>query len=472
MLERVRDLQETGGDLDTVASAAFYTHWICNRAAHDKSDPPLYGRDFNYVFVNYHEHLTRLAEYGPADILMADLPIGALPSFEEDVRELRRHDVRMERYEDHHPRTAEQDAMLRGLATEGLIGALAMSGPMRGEEVDLDAALCGADMVHESTVADKPWDTPGTRTLRDAAHAEDLATGRNELGRLLTSLIKGGICKIELTQLLVASMTDDDAVERLRVRKWHRRSRGWEDHFTDVAPELLENTCMLTFRRNATAHSEAGGEGLGPGSDMPAPRPRGESEHETNVLAALAVRSRPGEPRITVGHVAEYLGREFPQADYLFYCYGASLVVTRRLNQADLTLNLGALMSQLGTEHDGGHAGAAVCRPEENPAYPRRLLGRVTPSNFRAFARYLAERVAGTGPALVRLRDCSRPVESARLRRSGRKVTIVTLAAIVVGLLLALFHPGFRREAIKASNRAFFPQLERDTLEAVEHENP
>ena len=120
-------------------------------------------------------------------------------------------------------------------------------------------------------------------------------------------------------------------------------------------------------------------------------------------------------------------------------------------------------MPLLGTPHDGGHAGAAVCRPDENEAYPRRLLGRITASNFRAFARYLAGRIADAGPRFVAMRDRSRPAEASQMTRGGKKLTIVTVAAVIIGALLALLHPRFRRAAVKESNHAFFPQLDVET---------
>ncbi len=463
LLEAARDMHETGGDLDTLASAAFYTHWLRSRAE-QAGESFVYGRDFRYVFVNYHDSLRFLAEHGPADVLMADLPIGALPSFEEDVRYLGQHDVRIERFEDHHPYTPEHKAMFEKLRDDGLVGFYELSGPVANDELDRSEARCGADMVYDNLVKGKPWDTAGARTLRRVTHAEDLAGEREDLGRLLTGLIKGGICKVELVQLLSDAMAEDDIAGRLAKLGWDRLAKEWETYFEEVESELLENTSMLTFQRPVRSLATGGGARLADGSDMPQPR-RSMADNKTRVLVALAVSSKPGQPRITVGKAVEFYGRVFPEADYIFYCYGARLMVTRRLNQADLTFNLGAIMPQLGGPDDGGHAGAAVCRPEMNPAYPAQLIGRLTSASFRAFNRYLGMRLHDMGYELLTVRDRSKQNDGKQMRRGGNRLTIVTLVAIAIGLLLVLFHPEFRRSRVLDSNRTFFPQLSEETEE-------
>jgi hypothetical protein len=47
----------------------------------------------------------------------------------------------------------------------------------------------------------------------------------------------------------------------------------------------------------------------------------------------------------------------------------------------------------------------------------------------------------------------------AHTRRAGRRIAVVTIAALLVGILL-LALPRFRREAILQSNRDFFPHLD------------
>ncbi len=464
LLEAARNMHETGGDLDTVASAALYTHWLRSQAKHT-GKPCTYGRDYRYVFVNYHDSLRFMAEHGPADVLMADLPIGALPAFQDDVRYLEEHGVRIERFEDHHPCTPEHKAMFERLRKDALVDFYELSGPLPDEELDATSARCGADMVYRNLIKGKPWDTDEIRMLRRVTHAEDLAGEREDLGKLLTSLIKGGICKVELVQLLADGMAGGDTIaERLAKRGWDHLAKEWEAHLEDVESQLLENACMLTFNRPVSSLATGGGASLATGSDMPRPR-RSVSDSETHVLVALALFSRPGQPRITTGKAVEFYGRAFPEADYVFYCYGARLMVTRRLNQADLTFNLGAIMPHLGGPDDGGHAGAAVCRPETNPAYPHVLIGRLTSANFHTFSHYLAMRLRELGHELLAVQDRSKRSSGTHIRRGGNHLTTVTVAAIVVGLLLVVFHPRFRRSRILESNREFFPQLSEETAE-------
>ena len=87
-----------------------------------------------------------------------------------------------------------------------------------------------------------------------------------------------------------------------------------------------------------------------------------------------------------------------------------------------------------------------------------RLLGPVSAWNFNRFARYLATRLTVAGHAVDQVQDVSTQ-SGAQLRRSGRRIVVVTLVAVLVGLLLVLFAPRFRRTAVRDSNREFFPHL-------------
>jgi len=116
-------------------------------------------------------------------------------------------------------------------------------------------------------------------------------------------------------------------------------------------------------------------------------------------------------------------------------------------------------MTILGAAGDGGHAGAAVCRPEANPNYPQRLLGDVDATNFHRFAAYLGAKMNAAGFVLETIEDGS--ISAGRpLVRGGKHLLTVIAAALIVGLLLVLFHPAFRRDAIVRSNTALFPQVE------------
>lgn len=467
LLETIRDMHETGGDLDTVASAVLYTHWLLAEAEADGRELQ-YGRDYRYVFLNYHESLEHWQDLGPGELYMADIPIAAFPDFEKGARRLFEHGIRIARYEDHHPCTPEQKQMLERLQHEGILGHLALSGPEIGTEMDRRDSRCGADMVYESTTAGRPWDCPGAAQLRRAAHSEDFAAGRCELGTTLTGFIKGGVCKVELAHLLLDSIGTNDALERLTRHDWYQLADARHEYLSGIESSLLQNVYTLRFRRPPGTAELQGGDALGPGSDMPfASGESGKPDAFVRVLVALAPSAEPGMPRITVGRATEFLAREIPDADYLLYCYGSRIVVARRLSQADLTFNLGAMMPEIGGPGDGGHAAAAVCRPESNPAYPARLLGNVSAGSFRQFARYLASRISAMGHQLAAIENTSSPSKE-HFRDSGRKLVLVTAAAALVGVALVLLHPRFRRGAIRESNEKFLPQiaLDDDTQEA------
>jgi hypothetical protein len=187
--------------------------------------------------------------------------------------------------------------------------------------------------------------------------------------------------------------------------------------------------------------------------------PRGEPlDGPVQVLVALAVRGETGAPRLSVAHAIDFYGREHASVDYVFYCYGSSLLVARRLNQADTSLNLGALMPRIGGTGDGGHAGAAVCRPEARIGFPELLLGNVGARNFGAFARYLAVCMHEAGYPVRRVENRSQALHDPA-RAGGRRLAYITLLALVAGLLLVVGLRRFQRDEIAQSNVDFLPQL-------------
>lgn len=458
LLEMIRGMQETGGDLDTVASAVFYARSFIGDAAQHRQ-AIAYGRDWRFVFVNYHEGILHLATHDPAEVYMADVPIGALPKFDDEVKTLRRRGVFFRRFEDHHPFSAEQRDMLQDLERESIVGYVALSGPLLDQELEEEELRCGADMVYESCVKGQPWDGPEWDTLRRATHGEDFVTDRTPFGITLTELIKGGVCKVELAQALLADPREETFREVMAERGWDRLIDEWRTGFAAAEEGLWDNVIELTLARPEATLADAGGPALGPGSDVPV-KPKERDNDELTMLMVRAYRPKPGEGKIPVGRVVEYFARQCPEADYFCYCYGAGLMVARRLNQADLSLNLGAIMPQIGGEGDGGHGGAAVCRPNANPRYPHRLLGTVTDRNFGQFCRYMRTRFADVGLPVKRMRDRSRASAGQQMNRGGMRLLLITLAAFLLGLGLILGSRAYRRDAIEKSNETFFPGVE------------
>jgi hypothetical protein len=461
LLEKVRGMQETGGDLDTVTSAAFYTHWLVSDAQRNGRDL-VYGRDYEYVFVNYHDSLRWLEKFAPAELYMADLPVGAFPEIEGDVSYLSERGVIVARFEDHHPVNTEQKEMMERMEKQGTIRVLRLSGPMQGEELSRKDMKCGADMVYENTIQGRTFDCEGARELRKAAHAEDFAADRYEFSRLLTDLIKAGISKVEIIQAMIAGIPENTTAALVRDKGWDSVVAKRRQYLAETEQRFLDNSFVVNFARSGVEKALVGGSPMAAGSDMPQASLEGKARGHVSIVVSLAPKAEPGKPRIDVGNAADFFAREMPDADYLFYCYGSSILVARRLNEADLTFNLGKLMPMLGSAGDGGHSGAAVCRPERNEVYPEKLLGRVNESNFRSFVGYLAGRIGEAGHELKGIEDRSR-ASSREYRPGTRKILAVLAAAFVIGIALAAFHPAFQTERIRQSNRDFFPQLETES---------
>ena len=458
-LERFREMSESGGDVDTVASAALYAQWIHGQRK-AAGATAVYGHDYRYVFINYHERLHPLGAYGPAELLMADLPIAAFPHFYEDARALAAQGVKIARFEDHHPYTPDHRQMLEKLVEDGVLGHLRLSGPLQGEELAAGTERCAADMVYESVVANRRWDTSGTRTVRDTAHGEDFVTNRSDLGRVMTDLIKGGFCKVELAQLVQESFESDDAMHRVEASGLKAMTEGWKSELEVEQAGLCEHAYVLSVKRPEQKAGAGGGPSMGAGSDVPVSvsAEPGMGSQDLKILVSLAVSSKPGKPRMSVGKAIEYYARVFPDVDYAFYSYGSRLMVARRLNQADTALNLGDLMPRIGGEGDGGHGGAAVCRPDFNPGFPSRRLGAVDGSNVRHYVRYLGAKLEASGYPVTATVNRSVAAQD-DLRRSGTRLAVVTLVAVLIGLMLVIFHDAFSRKAIERSNSAFLPHL-------------
>ena len=69
--------RETGGDLDTIASNAFYTVWAKNAIKKELLKEPVPGADYDYDFINYSEGLNHLAVHKGCDVYIPDFPVDA-----------------------------------------------------------------------------------------------------------------------------------------------------------------------------------------------------------------------------------------------------------------------------------------------------------------------------------------------------------------------------------------------------------
>ncbi|MFW5807559.1 MAG: hypothetical protein ACOCWH_00745, partial [Spirochaetota bacterium] len=462
LVEEIRNMQETGGDLDTVASAVFYTRFILQDAAAQGKEL-VYGTGYRYGFVNYHEGLRHLSAFAPCDVLIADFPSGAIPDIDGDIRFLADHDVFVERFEDHHPYTQETVEIFDRLQAKGMLGFYELTGPIDGgAEIPEDNLKCGADMVHANLIESTPYDSDGCRSLRRAAHSEDFVSGQYEEGITLTEIIKGDICKIEIVQTLLKSLDDDRMMDHLAAKGWTTLVESWNEYYASIEERLLENVYVVECGRPESSTAQSGGPSLGPGSDVPLPvPPQDKTVKPLSLLFALATYTEKGKPKFYVGKATEYYRKKFPGMDYLFYCYGSNLIIGRRLNQADYSMNLGEIMPQIGSEGDGGHAAAAVGRPSDNRDYPKTLLGRIDRKNFRQFVRYMAHRLDGLGYKTVAVHDVSTQPELFS-RRKGIQLLVIIAAAFLLGLLFVILDSSYSPKEVMRSNREFFPQIRQD----------
>ncbi len=69
---------EGGGDLDTVGSNVFYNVWINNLIREKENRDAVYGKDYEFDFVNYQAGLSHLKVHKGCDIYLPDFPIDAL----------------------------------------------------------------------------------------------------------------------------------------------------------------------------------------------------------------------------------------------------------------------------------------------------------------------------------------------------------------------------------------------------------
>jgi len=438
LLDKLRSMPESGGDLDTIASATFYTYWLKKQALENGKDF-LYGRDYIYVFVNYHDSLTFLEKYGPSDVLMADMPIAALPTFEHDLIYLASKNIHFLRVEDHHPYGKEHIEMFERLKTNEMLDFYEMAGPLHQNEQQAKDMRCGTDVVFDNLIAGTQFENEGAINLKHWAHCTDLAIEKTENGELLTTLIKGGLCKVELVQTLVECVQDNNFTETFHLKKWNQLADEWDEQFIEIQDQLQENCYMSTFSKKE--------------DDID-----GNKTGYVSVLFSLAI-TRDQEYKIPVNKAVDYLSRSYPIADYIFYCYGSSLMVARRINQDDLTFNLGELMRSLGSPSDGGHSGAAVCKPDSNPNYPKQQLRRVTRTNFDKFCRYMSMSIDNLGYKNLKLSNCSMAPSVEHVKKGNKKLIVILVVTLALGFILTALSSKFRRPNVLYSNRDFYSNL-------------
>ena len=462
-LIQLRDMSEAGADLDTISSATFYAHALAN-LARERKEKFRYGVDYEFVFINYHQGLLSILDEFPipGDIYMADIPISTIPDIEGDIKILSQKNYRLIRYEDHHPYTANQLEVLKKLKEEKLIEYFAMSGPLQGNELPPNELKCGGDMVYESMIMGKKWDTPAMAYLRTCVHGEDLAQERTEEGKLLTDLIKGGTNSIEIIQTLLSCTDACDIKNKINEKGWIAKIAKERKEISKIESKFNEAIQLIEVKR-PLQDGGISGPPMSLGSDMPILQRKSQNDH-VKILIALAPHSSKNEPKLKIGKAQEYFSRTLPDIDYLLYCYGSSIMVGRRLNQADFSINLSVLMRKIGTENDGGHSGAAVCCPEKNPSYPKSILGKVDRGNFNLFCRYIRRHIIDDlNLEVTSMKDVS-VQQLSKTHRSGiYRLIILLIITFLLGMIVLWLKPDFRTAKIaKLNQKDFFVWFEKN----------
>lgn len=415
-LIEMRRVYEAGGDLDTLGSNALYGVWAIPTIRQEKGSDPIYGIDYEFDFVNYHDGLRHLSKHNGCDIYLPDFPIDAIPDLEGDLRFLAEYDTFVRRFDDHHPHERKNRDVLDKMLKEGLIDHYAMSGPIKEEEEeehDKDDAKCGTDMIYEQLIEGKDWDNTGLKELQRLAHVQDLHIPIDEEGNFdqhainISIIIGSKHSKIDMVQQMM-KIKDKDYTDRLlEITGWDIELKDYTDRLEQVCPKLEKSMCCIYYnikgadkeycfnklpksKQNTVKLFKKLTFGI---LDMTKFFFKYEPSCSHKILVVLSPFQGAKEARINVATAINYVTRYF-DPDYFFFCYGSQLMTTRRVNGEDKTIDLSVLMPIIGSPGDGGHAEAATCKPSSNANFPHKRFDKVSDFKFEDYVReYLAKKV-------------------------------------------------------------------------------
>lgn len=312
-----------------------------------------------------------------------------LKMIERQFRDLREQDVNFESIDDHHPYTPEIFNLLKQLESEGIIKHIQIVALPRGEELPIEKQTCGAVLVYKDRIKGKPWDNPGLAELQRIALLQDLHIEMEPLALELSKLIGSKFSKVEIATGLAEKIKDYESMRGImQITGWDEKVRLYEEGLEKVLPRTEEVLGRIDFTK----------------PDDPDARVR--------IMAAVSpfCDAKKGEVQVNVASAIGYwMGKKKYPADYIFYCYGSHLMTTRKPNEEETSLNLSTVCQAMGTKADGGHSGAATCKPVSNPAFPIERLDKVRDTNFLEYIEYLGKLVSdfsglvyqGVGPVTV-----------------------------------------------------------------------
>lgn len=336
----------------------------------------------------------------------------------DDFEYLAEHDVRIIRFDDHHPYTPGILATLMDLKQRGLLSEVQLSSLPKGEEQPKELQKCGTDIIYETFIQNSSADNSGLALLRQLAHVQDLHLAYEPLAIELSKLIGSKFSKIEMTRKLSLVTSSEQMQQIMSLTGWEKNVRHYEQELEKVLPRLLDTISCIHLTDTAGTRN-------GVPEIRPVVHPKAESQNEKGLWSRLRRKlskqdqpvqapeqalepteglriyfalspfcdPRKGEPAINVASTLAYLTPHL-QIDYFLYCYGSQLLTTRKVNPDARPINLSLLVSFIGSKADGGHAEAATGRPSANPEFPALRFGRVNERNFHEYGNYLAERVS------------------------------------------------------------------------------
>ncbi|MCD6422499.1 MAG: hypothetical protein J7L42_00045 [Elusimicrobia bacterium] len=383
-----------------------------------------------------------------------------LKLIEKMFKFLRSKDVYVCEIYDHHPYTKEIYDLLLKLKSEGVIGDVYVHAPTRGGSEFQDNPKCGADIVYEKKIKGKRWDYPGLKLLRELAHYQDLHIKTEPLAIELSKLIGSSFNKIEMVKTLSEIKTQEELKTIMQKTGWDKKVKEYEEGLAEVLPRTQTNMLYMDFlRKPEDGDYQKHLLLVDKIRSRFAPKSYDEKikflrklymRNPKNRLRILGVLSpftdaKKGEAKINVASAINYLVREKGfDTDYFFYCYGSEILVSRKPNEEDKTLNLGLLMQHIGTPADGGHSGAATSKPLSNPGFPRKRLVEVGEKNFIEFLHYIGGKVEEFAKSLEFYQ--LRPVEVEEYPERYEKV----LKRLKYNLIEYVFEKPDEKEKIRA----------------------
>lgn len=337
-------------------------------------------------------------EHGSNDDLDRALKV-SLTIIERQFRELHKQDIVFSSIDDHHPYTQEIYDLLKKLEEEGIIKHIQIQSLPRGQELPIEKQTCGSTLVYKDRIEGRPWDNPGLAELKRIAVLQDLHIEMEPLALELSKLIGSKFSKVTMAMGMAEEIRDYDSMRNIMQNTgWDKIVEEYEEGLAKVLPRTEGVLGRIDFHRPEN------------------------KESKVRIMAGISpfCDVKKGEVQINVASAIGYwLGKKGYPADYIFYCYGSQLMTTRKPNEEETSLNLSTVCQALGTKADGGHSGAATCKPASNPNFPSEQLDKLRDVNFLQYLEYLGCMVADfsgleyEGVSPVPVEQYTEPIEKA-----------------------------------------------------------